>query len=121
MVWLESNLQLRVSKISSTNILAIVNPLNYKIKFGCDANVICLGHASQLFFRELVNSENEDVPTLIDKVKLFISNKKYSENNNVLPKGIDQSINDDKYLVPIINNFDNYYIRCYMYYIIIYH
>ena len=40
-------------------VLKIVNRLNYRIKFDCDANVICLRHASQHFARELVNSESQ--------------------------------------------------------------
>ena len=40
-------------------VVAIVNLLNYQIKFDCDANVICLRHASQHFARELVNSESQ--------------------------------------------------------------
>ena len=72
------------------------NCSNFEIKFDRDANVICLRHASQLFTRELVNSENQDVPTLVDdKVKLFIPDKRYSENSNVLLKVIDQIINND--------------------------
>ena len=54
---------------------------------------MCLRHAYQLFSRQLVNSENQDVPTLVDdKVKLFIPDKRYSENSNVFPKATDQSI-----------------------------
>ena len=53
-------------------------------------------HASQPITRELVNLENQNVPTLVeDKVKLFIPNKRYLKNSNVSPKGIDQSINND--------------------------
>ena len=63
-------------------VVAIENPLNYKIKFYCDANVIFLRHTSQLFTRELVNSENQDVLTLVDdKVKLFVPDNRYSENS----------------------------------------
>ena len=77
-------------------VVEIVNPLNYKIKFDCDANVIFLRHASQLFTRQLVNSENQDVPTLVDdNVKLIFPNKTYSENRNVSSKDINQSINSD--------------------------
>ena len=47
-------------------VVAIVNPLNYKINFYWDANVICLRHAYQFFNRELVNSENPNVPILFD-------------------------------------------------------
>ena len=46
-------------------VVAIVNSLNYKIKFDCDTSVICLRHASQLFTRELAYSENQDVLTLV--------------------------------------------------------
>ena len=30
----------------ASTVVAILNPLNYKIKFDCDGNIICLRHAS---------------------------------------------------------------------------
>ena len=53
-----------------------MNPLNYKIKFYCDANVICLRHVSQIFTRKLGNSENQEYPTSVDD----------KDNSNVMPK-----------------------------------
>ena len=77
-------------------VVAIVNSLNYKIRFDCDSNVVCVRHASQLFTRELINSQNHDVPTLNDdQENLFKSNNRYSNNSNVLFNAVDQSVNND--------------------------
>ena len=101
--------------------------LNYKIKFDCEANRFCLRHTSQFFTRELVNSENQNVPTLVDdKVKLFILDKTYSENRNVLPNGIDPSINNDNsenveasYVTEIIKPVNNQPITLFIFHLFI--
>ena len=82
-------------------IVDIINPLNYRIKFDCDINLVCTRHASQIFSRELMLSDTHDVPVIPLSGKSLIDNKAILENSpNDNQIGLNEPIRDNE----VMNN-----------------